>query len=82
MSDEKYDRLRRNFLKTGRRPKLRPDGIVTRCDMQFMSEAELSITAAMRAVEMAGASTALTDAVTLLGKARDRVADHVESVEE
>jgi hypothetical protein len=37
-----------------------------------------SITAAMEAVEAAGASDALTDAVHLLGQARDRVADHVE----
>jgi hypothetical protein len=45
-----------------------------------MSPAELAITAAMVAVEEAGASVALTDAVTLLAKARDRVADHVEGI--
>lgn len=63
----------------GPRPKKRPDGISTRCDRQFMTPAELAITDAMHAVEHAGASEALTDAVTLLSKARDRVADHVES---
>lgn len=61
------------------RAKSRPDGISTRCDRQFMSDAELAISAAMAEVEKAGASTALTDAVMLLSKARDRVADHVET---
>ena len=63
----------------GPRPLTRPDGIPTRIDMKFMTPAELAITEAMRAVEnIAGGSPALTEAVTLLGKARDRVADHVE----
>lgn len=57
---------------------LRPDGIPSRCDISLMTPAELAITEAMDAVEKAGGSPALTDAVTLLGKARDRVADHVE----
>lgn len=61
------------------RPKLRDDGVPTRCDTSLMSPAELAITAAMVAVENAGGSVALTDAVTLLSKARDRVADHVEA---
>lgn len=60
------------------RPHKRPDGIPSRCDLSLMSPAELAITEAMRAVEAAGASVALTDAIVLLGKARDRVADHVE----
>lgn len=60
------------------RPTLRPDGIPTRCDRSLMTPAELRITEAMYAVEMAGGSVALTDAVNLLSKARDRVADHVE----
>jgi hypothetical protein len=63
----------------GPRPKDRPDGVPTRIDMQWMTAAELAILDAMRAVESAGASTALTDAVVMLGKARDRVADHVEA---
>jgi hypothetical protein len=62
------------------RPKLRPDGVPSRCDRSLMTAAELAITAAMIAVEGAGASLALTEAVTLLSKARDRVADHVEGV--
>lgn len=62
------------------RPKLRPDGLPSRIDRLLMSPAELAITAAMAAVEAAGASVALTDAVTLLSKARDRVADHVEGI--
>lgn len=60
------------------RERLRPDGIPTRCDMSLMTSAELAITTAMNAVEITGASIALTDAITLLGKARERVADHVE----
>lgn len=62
------------------RPRLRPDGIPTRCDLRFMSPAERAIRHAMDEVERAGASAALTDAVVLLGKARDRVADHVEGI--
>lgn len=62
------------------RERLRPDGIPTRCDQLLMSVAELAITSAMASVEAAGGSVALTDAVTLLGRARDRVADHVENV--
>lgn len=64
----------------GPRPGKRPDGIPTRCDQQWKTAAELAIDSAMEAVEAAGASVALTDAVTLLSKARDRVADHVEGV--
>lgn len=60
------------------REHLRPDGVPTRVDQSLMTPAELAISEAMAAVEKAGASVALTDAVTLLGKARDRVADHAE----
>ncbi len=60
------------------RAKNRPDGIPSRCDRMLMTPAELAITDAMYAVEGAGASLALTDAVMFLSKARDRVADHVE----
>jgi hypothetical protein len=63
----------------GARPAKRPDGLPTRIDMNWMTPAELAISDAMLAVEKAGASVALTDAVTMLSKARDRVADHVES---
>lgn len=62
----------------GPRPYSRPDGIPTRMDRQWHTPAETAIREAMLAVEAAGASPALTDAITLLGKARDRVADHVE----
>lgn len=55
--------------------------IPRRCRLDLMTPAELAITAAMGAVEEAGASPALTDAVILLGKARDRVADHVDATE-
>jgi hypothetical protein len=63
-----------------KRSHLRPDGIKSRCDISLMSDVEIAITDAMLAVEHAGASVALTDAVTLLSKARDRVADHVEGI--
>jgi hypothetical protein len=43
-----------------------------------MTPAELAISEAIQAVEKVGASKALTDAVLLLSRARDRVADHVE----
>jgi hypothetical protein len=66
----------------GIRPARRPDGFPTRADMQWMTVAELAIMNAMEAVEAAGGSVALTDAVTLLSKARDRVADHVEGLAE
>lgn len=62
----------------GPRPVRRPDGIQTRADMQWMTAAELAIREAVAAVEQAGASVALTDAVTLLAQAQNRVADHVE----
>lgn len=62
------------------RPRLRKDGVPTRIDMLHWSAAELAISNAMAAVERAGASKALTDAVTFLGQARDRVADHMEGL--
>jgi hypothetical protein len=62
----------------GVRQKLRDDGWPTRSDIQWLSAAELAIVDAMREVENAGGSIALTDAITLLSKARARVADHVE----
>lgn len=60
------------------RPEKREDGWPTRADMSYWSPAEKAIQDAISAVEAAGASNALTDAVVFLGKARDRVADHVE----
>lgn len=62
----------------GVRPERRPDGVPTRRDSQWHSFAERTITVAMEVVEKMGASPALTDAIELIAKARDRVADHVE----
>lgn len=66
--------------KGGARPAKRPDGIPTRIDTNWMTPAELAINRAKEAVEMAGGSIALTDAVALLSKARGRVADHAEEI--
>lgn len=63
----------------GPRPKLRPDNIPTRIDMNWLTHPELAILTAMAEVERAGGSVALTDAVALLAQARGRVADHVEA---
>lgn len=68
-------------MSTTYRPHLLPDGIPSRCDYTLMSPAELAISAAMAAVEGAGASAALTHAVKLLAAARGLVADHVEGRE-
>jgi len=46
----------------------------------LMSPAELAITTAMGAVEEAGADVRLTEAVNLLGQARDKVADVVNGI--
>ena len=64
----------------GHRPAQRPDGWPTRAAVEWRTPAEVAIVDAMYAVENAGGSLALTDAVILLGKARDRVADHVEGI--
>ncbi len=56
------------------------DGFPTRSSVEHWTPAELAIVEAMRAVEDAGASPALTDAINLLQRARDRVADHVEGI--
>lgn len=53
------------------RPHERPDGIPTRICLDWHTEAEQAITAAMYAVERAGGSLKLTEAVNLLSKARD-----------
>ena len=60
------------------RPKTRDDGFPARADMQQWTPAEKAIADAVQAVEASGGSPALTDAVNLLAKARERVADHVE----
>ena len=57
------------------------DRIPRRNQMQQWCEAEHKIQDAVDAIERMGADLRLTDAVVLLGAARDRVADFVESVE-
>lgn len=79
MDDEYYRTLVAWKLGGGARPAKRPDGVPTRIDLNWMTPAERAIQDAMAAVEGAGGSAALTDAVTLLAQARDRVADHVET---
>lgn len=71
------------FLLDPNRPRehLRPDGITTRADIRYDTRAERAIRNAMAVVEASGASTAMTDAVVLLSKAKDRVADHVEGIQ-
>lgn len=54
------------------------DGMPRRIRVDLATPAEKAIRDAVAAVEAAGASVALTDAVILLGQALDRVADHVE----
>lgn len=49
-----------------------------RSTLEKMTPAELAIRDAMLAVESLGCDTRLTDAVTLLQAARDRVADVVD----
>lgn len=77
-ADPYYASLDKWKAEGGERPAKRPDGLPTRIDKQWKTPAEIAIDEAMIAVEGAGASVALTDAVTMLSKARDRVADHVE----
>jgi hypothetical protein len=60
------------------RPHLRADGIPTRSDQSLMSSVERTITHIILRVEEMGASKELTDAVVLLGRARDKIADYVE----
>jgi hypothetical protein len=52
--------------------------IPRRCRLDRMTPAEHAIVAAVDAVEKAGAHPLLTQAVTLLGQARDKVADYVD----
>jgi hypothetical protein len=49
-----------------------------RCQVELMSTAERAIAHAMRRVEAIGAHPLLTDAVILLGQAKDKVADYVD----
>ena len=56
----------------------RPDGFPRRNDVSLYCPAEAAIKAAVDAVEATGADVLLTDAVVLLGLAKDKVADFVE----
>ena len=58
---------------------LQVDGWPRRSRVDYWSPAEHAISAAMRAVEEAGGSLKLTEAVNLLAKAQACVADHIES---
>lgn len=52
-----------------------------RCQLEHMTPAERAIYDAMGVVEAAGCDVRLTEAVILLQRARDRVADFVDGVE-
>lgn len=54
-------------------------GIPRRARTDLYVPAETAIHEAMRAVEAIGADVRLTDAVVLLGKAKDAVADYVDA---
>ena len=54
-------------------------GMPRRCYVDKWTPAERAIKEAVKAVEVAGCDVALTDAVVFLGKAFDRVADHVDA---
>lgn len=81
MSEEYEAALAKWKNEGGVRPHTRPDGFPTRSDTNWYSPAEAAIRNAMLEVEKAGASRSLTEAVTLLIKAGDCVADHVEGIE-
>lgn len=53
-------------------------GIPRRCRLDLATPAETAIRSAIAAVEAAGAHPLLTEAVMLLGEARNKVADFVE----
>lgn len=61
--------------------KLDENGFPRRCRVDLLTDAELAIREAMLAVEEAGAHPLLTDAVVLLGEAKDKVADWVDGCE-
>lgn len=53
-------------------------GIPRRSQLESNTPAELAIRGAIQAVEEVGADPLLTDAVILLGQAREKVADYVD----
>lgn len=56
------------------------NGVPRRNNVAFHTAAEATIRSAMLEVERAGASDLLTQAITLLEQAKNKVADHVEAV--
>jgi len=62
------------------RPSISANGIPSRCRIDLFSDAEMAIYRAMQAVEKAGGSVALTNAICSLQQARDHVADHMEGI--
>jgi hypothetical protein len=76
--------LRKKMLAAGQvpavtaQPPVMVDGFPRRSRMDLMVPAELAICGAVEAVEKAGCDLRLTDAVILLARARDKVADFVE----
>lgn len=59
-------------------PQRLANGHLRRCDVTAYSAAETAIRAAMHEVEISGCHPLLTESVTLLERARDKVADFVE----
>ena len=55
--------------------------IPRRTDLSRMTPAELAIRQAMLTVEEGGADVRLTDAVVLLGEAREAVADYIDGID-
>ena len=58
------------------------DGIPRRCRIDLLTAAELAIYHATQAVEDLPADVRLTEAVILLSRARDKVADFIDQVPE
>lgn len=58
---------------------LRYDGIPRRVDIRLRTAAETKIAEALALVETLGADPLLTDAVTRLNEAREKVADYIDS---
>lgn len=55
------------------------DELPRRCYVDKMEPAELTIMKAIDIVEAMGADERLTDAVTLLGEAKDKVSDFIDN---
>lgn len=86
--DDALSMMSRQFLRQAERigiyrPHVVPvqisdNGFPRRSRIDLYTPAETAIRAAMFVVEKAGAHPLLTEAVTLLGRAQERVADHAE----